>query len=510
MHKRISIVFALLTAFLVTATAQNTRFQSEIYTTIDSIGDVPYGEAVNIKGKNEVLKLDIFSPPSTDTMKQRPLMIFIHGGGFQNNNKVGGFGKRICGSLAKRGYVTSSIDYRLGIEKPKNDTMYYEAMYRAVQDAKAVVRFFKKNADKYGIDTAQIFVMGSSAGSKTAMHLAYLDQNEVPQYIDTKRLGTLEGNSGNAGFSSKVAGVVNCWGALVDYRYMQKGDAPIYNIAGTRDTLVPYDSSFAYHGFRYGAYILYQKALELGISTGYRPFLNTGHTLDNNVRKQDSAILDISAWLFTQLRYNGGNTEGVSRYAKDIAAFEDLDKKETYSDNALLVTGSSYIRLWSNIKTDLAPQEIIHRGYGGSNIRDMAYFIRRILTPHPKLKALVFYTGSNDITGTNKDKSPQQVLEMFKYIVKTVRETHPNTPIYWIEISPNERRWAVWDNIQEANRLFKEYASQTPNLHVIEAASSLLGMDKKPVVKWFKDDKLHPNDEGYKMWAEPIRKALPK
>ena len=140
----------------------------------------------------------------------------------------------------------------------------------------------------------------------------------------------------------------------------------------------------------------------------------------------------------------------------------------------------------------------------------MAYYIRRILTPHPKLKAIVFYTGSNDITATAKDKTPREVLEMFKYIVKTVRETHPNTPIYWIEISPNERRWAVWDNIQEANRLFKDYASQTPNLHVIEAASSLLGDDKKPVVKWFKEDKLHPNNEGYKMWAEPIRKALPK
>jgi lysophospholipase L1-like esterase len=78
------------------------------------------------------------------------------------------------------------------------------------------------------------------------------------------------------------------------------------------------------------------------------------------------------------------------------------------------------------------------------------------------------------------------------------------SPIYWIEISPNERRWAVWDKI------FKDYAAQTPNLHVIEAASSLLGADKKPVVKWFKDDKLHPNDDGYKVWAEPIKKALPK
>ncbi len=46
--------------------------------------------------------------------------------------------------LAKRDYVSATIDYRLGIIKPKSDTIYFEAMYRAVQDAKAAVRFLKK------------------------------------------------------------------------------------------------------------------------------------------------------------------------------------------------------------------------------------------------------------------------------------------------------------------------------------------------------------------------------
>jgi lysophospholipase L1-like esterase len=210
------------------------------------------------------------------------------------------------------------------------------------------------------------------------------------------------------------------------------------------------------------------------------------------------------------LAYFNAQIKGVLRYEKDIQAFEKLDKTETYSPNAILVAGSSYIRLWTTIKQDLAPQEIIQRGFGGSNVQDMSYFVRRIVAPHPKVKAIVFYTGSNDIIGTDKDKSPQAVLDTFKTIMKIVRETHPTTPIYWIEISPNERRWKVWDKIQETNRLFKEYATQTSNLRIIEAASSLLGNDKKPVVKWFKDDKLHPNEEGYKVWAEPIRKALRK
>ena len=201
---------------------------------------------------------------------------------------------------------------------------------------------------------------------------------------------------------------------------------------------------------------------------------------------------------------------GVLRYEKDIQAFEASDKTETYSPNAILVAGSSYIRLWTTIKQDLAPQEIIQRGFGGSNVTDMSYFVRRIVTPHPKVKAIVFYTGSNDIIGSDKDKSPQAVLDTFKNVMKLVRETHPTTPIYWIEISPNERRWAVWDKIQEANRLFKTYAAQTTNLYVIEAASSLLNEEGKPRVKYFKDDKLHPNEEGYRVWAEPIKKALSK
>ncbi len=503
---RVALLLVLVTLVNISFAQKAQRYKNEVFSTIDSLIDIQYGESVNIKGKSEKQLLDIYSPHA-DTLKKRPLVVFIHGGGFQNGEKGKGYPLLFCYGLTKRGYVSSSINYRLGITEPHNDTTHYEAMYRAVQDAKAAIRFFRKNADKYGIDTAQIFVMGGSAGAMAALNVAYLDQNEVPSYINTAKLGSLEGSTGNEGYSSKVKGVISCWGALTDYNLINKGDAPVFFTHGTADKTVPFDSSYSYHGFKYGSTIQFERALSLGIPTGLRLFENTGHTLDSDKKKQEQALDEAGLWLFTLL---GQNTEGVSRYEKDIKTFEELDKKETYSDNAILVTGSSYIRLWANIKTDLAPQEIIQRGYGGSNGWDMAYYIRRILTPHPKLKAIVFYTGSNDITATAKDKSPRQVLEIFKYIVKTIRETHPNTPIYWIQISPNERRWAVWDKIQEANQLFEAYAAQTPNVKVIKAASCLLGEDGKPIVKYFRADKLHLNDEGYQVWAKSILPQLLK
>jgi dienelactone hydrolase len=299
LHLIALFVFICFTTHL--SAQQEGRYKSDVFSKIDSITNVQYGEAVNLNNEKEKLLLDIYMPKS-DTEKKRPLLIGIHGGGFVNGNKSSGFQLSACKNLAKKGYVTTSINYRLGVEKPRTNTAYFEAMYRAVQDAKAAVRFFRKNAEMYGIDTSKIYILGSSAGSMTALQLAYLDQNEVPSDIKTKKLGTLEGTSGNAGFSSKVHGVVNCWGAMIDYKWINKGDVPLYCVHGTSDTTVPYDASYAYHGFAFGSKILHERALALGIPTGLRLFEKAGH----NIGKENSAValVDISTWLFDRVQNN--------------------------------------------------------------------------------------------------------------------------------------------------------------------------------------------------------------
>lgn len=307
-------LFLPIISFLIIENTQSQiRYQADIISSYQLKSNIQYGRAINASNSALDLMLDIYTP-SGDSVTIRPLVIFIHGGGFKDGDKVSNFGTRVCGGLAKRGYVAASINYRLSTGAQLSDsTKYFEALYRAVQDGKAAVRFFRKYALTYGVDTAQIFVTGSSAGSKTALHMAYLDQNEVPSFVNTAQLGTLEGNSGNLGFSSNIHGVINCWGALWDWRWIQKGDVPVYCIHGTSDKTVPYDSSFSYHGFKYGSTTIHERALQLGIKTGLTLFNNTGHTLDNNSAKQDSALKDFSKWL-NEILSNGnpfrGNDEG--------------------------------------------------------------------------------------------------------------------------------------------------------------------------------------------------------
>jgi hypothetical protein len=122
-----------------------------------------------------------------------------------------------------------------------------QALLRAVHDMKAAVRFFRKDAattNTYRINPDYIIGGGSSAGGLTAVHLAYLDQNnEVPSYVDTTGVNGLEGNSGNPGYNSNIRAVVNLCGALADSSWLNTGDEPIVSVHGTQDGVVPYNTA---------------------------------------------------------------------------------------------------------------------------------------------------------------------------------------------------------------------------------------------------------------------------
>ena len=316
MNSRVSACLSLCILVLETTgfeTQAQERYLSEVFSSYQLQADIKYGESVDVGGTVKSLLLDVYTPPPYDTIPFRPLIVFIHGGGFQSNDKVGPFSTSWLTRFAQHGYTCASINYRLGIGPSRSNVAYFEALYRAIQDGKAAVRFLRQNARQYGVDTSRIYVTGTSAGSITAIHMAYLDQNEVPSFIDPERSGTLEGTSGNPGYSSKVHGVINNWGCIVDWKWIQKGDVPIYNVHGLDDKTVPNDSSFDYHGMKYGSQIIYSRAKEVGIPTGLRKFANTGHTLDMNSSKMDSAFTDMNAWLYTILKKGSVNSRSPSQ-----------------------------------------------------------------------------------------------------------------------------------------------------------------------------------------------------
>lgn len=270
-----------------------TRYLEEIFSSFTLTSDVTYGSAINLSGSVQSLELDI-REPAGDTGTLRPLIVMAHGGSFMFGDKTQSDIVPMAETFARLGYVTASIEYRLGMEQmpfPGPDsTDAMEAVLRAVADAKAALRFFYKsaaNGNPYGIDTNYVFFMGSSAGAFIGIHCAYLDQqSEVPAAVDTSKAslsGGLEGKSGNPGYSSRIHAVISFSGAIGDTNWIEAGDVPILSLHGTADDVVPYSSATIVLVGVYplmevdGSSSVHLRAQNLGISNCFYTFPGAAH-----------------------------------------------------------------------------------------------------------------------------------------------------------------------------------------------------------------------------------------
>jgi hypothetical protein len=198
----------------------------------------------------------------------------------------------------------------------------------------------------------------------------------------------------------------------------------------------------------------------------------------------------------------------VKAWESEIEKFENLDKTETYSPNAVLFAGSSSIRLWENLAADMAPYPVIQRGYGGAKLSDLDVYAERIFSPHP-CQAIVIFVA-NDISQTDQDKSPEEVASLYSYLIKTIRKSHPATPVFWIAITPTPSRWKVWTEIKKANSLIEKKCDPNKNTYFIKTDFAFLNEEGMPFQKYFRNDNLHLSEEGYKVWKEIITSDLKK
>ena len=190
----------------------------------------------------------------------------------------------------------------------------------------------------------------------------------------------------------------------------------------------------------------------------------------------------------------------------EIEKFEKLDISKSYPSDAVLFAGSSSIRLWSSMGKDMLPYNIIQRGYGGAKLSDFAVYADRILYPH-ECSAIVLFIA-NDISGDQNDKSPEQVAQLFRATLFKIRKRFPDTPVFWISITPTSARWHVWPDIKKANELIRKICESHHDTYFIHTEQAFLNASGLPRNELFVSDKLHLNEAGYAIWTGIIKKEL--
>lgn len=128
------------------------------------LADVAYGP-------HERNRLDLWQ---ADGEGPRPLVVFIHGGGW-----VGGDKSRIARdtleALLGAGISVAAINYRYSTQAP------YPA---PMSDAARALQFLRLHAADFGIDPSRIGAFGGSAGACTSMWLAFRDDMADPASDD--------------------------------------------------------------------------------------------------------------------------------------------------------------------------------------------------------------------------------------------------------------------------------------------------------------------------------------
>jgi hypothetical protein len=255
------------------------RYLTEVFTAVTVNSDVIYGNNISVLTGSPApadLKMDVYQPTG-DAFTERPLVIVLHTGSFLprvlNGQPTGAKNDsavvEMCTRFAKKGYVAVAADYRMGWNALSTDVdvrtgTLLNAVYRAIQDAKNCVRYFKNDratTNAYKVDTTRIAIGGIGSGGYISLAYAslnqvseiqlakFIDNSKTPPvpYINQTLSGNFDGtdntplNKGNyPTHKSTINMAFNVGGAVGDTSWIQAGEVPIVSLHCTKDPFAPY------------------------------------------------------------------------------------------------------------------------------------------------------------------------------------------------------------------------------------------------------------------------------
>lgn len=334
------VLLVFYSSFSHAQQCSNGRYYNKIFSPKSHSG-IQFGHAVKFDSTEQDLLMDIYEPDG-DNFAHRPLIVLAFGGSFTAGIRQSPDILKLCDDFTRRGYVTATIDYRLGFEDGNDsDTNQFKAVIRGVQDMRAAVRFFYKDAltsNTYRIDTNQIFIGGVSAGAFIALNYAYgkLDtfSRTVPPFVlpSLIELGGPIGNSGNPGYSDKVKGVVDLCGAIGDTVWLMPNDPILVAVHGTADDLVAcyYDSVYAIdhtESMFYGGGDINNRVNDIGLNHSIYLFPGAGHVpfvlpstpfLSPSKEYMDTTIWLIRDFLYQNVECDSALVSGIKNVPEDV------------------------------------------------------------------------------------------------------------------------------------------------------------------------------------------------
>ena len=200
-------------------------------------------------------------------------------------------------------------------------------------------------------------------------------------------------------------------------------------------------------------------------------------------------------------------TSWITRYQGDINRYQKENKRLKDLSCDVLFLGSSSINLWDTIYEDFAPLKLIRRSYGGATLRDMIYNYNTIAKGYTP-KSIVLYV-ENDLGNHKEGVNAVKCFDLFRIFIDKLKKDYPNTPLIVVSLKPSQHKADQLKDQLLVNALLEENATAQGYTY-IDITKVMYDEAGNLRTDIFKEDNLHMNAEGYKLWTAILKPLLIK
>jgi lysophospholipase L1-like esterase len=192
------------------------------------------------------------------------------------------------------------------------------------------------------------------------------------------------------------------------------------------------------------------------------------------------------------------------RFEPEIRAFETADRAHRPKPNGIVFIGSSSIKNWTDLAADFPGLPVLNRGFGGSTLADVVYYMDRILIPY-RPRRVVLYAGDNDMV---EGRTPEEVMADYRAFIARLRSALPEARVVYISIKPSPSRRIYIDRMRETNQRIRAEIARDSLQTYVDIFTPMLNATGQPRPELFLADSLHMTRAGYLLWRSLLEAWL--
>ena len=184
-----------------------------------------------------------------------------------------------------------------------------------------------------------------------------------------------------------------------------------------------------------------------------------------------------------------------------------LGEKSVTQKNSVAFLGDSITQGWGdNFNGAFGKLRVANRGISGDTSRGLLLRIKKdVLDLNPK--AVVIMIGANDLA---EKANGETVFGNVKLIIQAIKKHDIKTPIILCETFPcAPDAYRPVNEIRKINALYEKTWKDDPTVTIAKTYSLFAGKDGASLPKYM-PDRVHPNLEGYNLWASAMRSLFSK